>query len=736
MSAKFRSLTSPINEILKKNSKKRDKRVIQWDTITEHAFEKIKEELANAALLVHPEINAEIRLITDASDIGIGAVLEQYTRNSWQPLAFFSKKLTPAQKNYSTYDRELTAIYEAVKYFKYVLEAHRFKILTDRKPLTYIFSQKNDKINPRQRNQISFISQFTTWIEYIKGEKNTVADALSRVESIEIPTNFNLEDLALAQSRDQELSEYLASKKTSLKLKTVIVCPKKIKIICDNYSNINRPFLPFSLRRDVFDVYHRAFHPGVKAMNRLIQRKFVWPLMHRDITNCTKTCPDCQSSKVGRHVRVNPAHFDTPSSRFKHVHIDIVGPLRNSEGFTYLLTLIDRFSRWPEAIPLQDITSETVCRAFYEHWVSRFGVPDVITTDQGRQFESHLTQNIIKLLGCKRIRTTAYHPAANSMVERWHRSLKVPLMCHSDPTWTRKLPTVLLGLRTSVMNCGASLAEYLYGTGLQIPGEFIISLEEVTDRNKFLTDFREYMTSVRSAPVGHNDKRKVFVHEELSNCSHVFLRVGWVKKPLQRPYNGPYKVISRVNDRILKIEINGKSKHVSIENVKPAHFLPDQIIKKPPKLLNPPSVHVGTDKTTREKIGENEMNLNSNEHNKITKKSPQILDNQGFANPMENAPIEIAGSDLYSSKNDLTGTGILRGTKNIDIPLPKRTKFIPSILRRKKSFEIEKGEIDKMRVTDTASFSNILPEKSVSEKQQKHIPAILRRGTKRVTFRI
>lgn len=91
--------------------------------------------------------------------------------------------------------------------------------------------------------------------------------------------------------------------------------------------------------------------------------------MHRDITNWTKTCPDCQTSKISRHVHMSPANFDAPSSRFKHVHINIVGPLRNSEGFSYLLTLIDRFSRWPEAIPLQDITSETVFRAFNEHWV-------------------------------------------------------------------------------------------------------------------------------------------------------------------------------------------------------------------------------------------------------------------------------------------------------------------------------------------------------------------------------
>lgn len=286
------------------------------------------------------------------------------------------------------------------------------------------------------------------------------------------------------------------------------------------------------------------------------------------------------------------------------------------------------------------------------------------------------------------------------------------------------------------MNCGSSPADYLYGSGLQIPGEFILPSEETTDRNKFLMDFKEHIASVRPAPVRHNDKRKVFVHEKLSNCSHVFLRVVGVKKPLQRLYNGSYKVISRVGDRLLEIEVKGKSKHVSIENVKAAHFLPDQNTKKPSKILSPSNVHAETDIIPRERVEGSARNSNSTENSKVIENLTQISNSRSFAGPMEDAPADLPGSDLNSTENNLTRTKIPRGIKNVDVPLHKRTKFIPSILRKRKPYKSEKDEGDKMRVVDTVNFSNLLPEKNVSEKRQKYVSAILRRGAKRVTFRI
>ncbi|GFS98301.1 retrovirus-related Pol polyprotein from transposon 17.6 [Trichonephila clavipes] len=142
--------------------------------------------------------------------------------------------------------------------------------------------------------------------------------------------------------------------------------------------------------------------------------------------------------------------FQEPSQRFDHVHLDLIGPLPPSNGYTYCLTMIDRFSKWPEAQPLKDITAETVAEAFFSSWVSRFGTPAILTTDRGRQFESSLFKALSKLLGVQKCRTTGYHPQANGMIEELHRPLKSAIKCHATERWTEVLPIILLGLRASL----------------------------------------------------------------------------------------------------------------------------------------------------------------------------------------------------------------------------------------------------------------------------------------------
>ena len=135
----------------------------------------------------------------------------------------------------------------------------------------------------------------------------------------------------------------------------------------------------------------------------------------------------------------------------------------------YLLTCIDRYTRWPEAITLSDITADTVARNFITHWIARFGAPSTITTDRGRQFESHLFRALTDLLGTTRIRTTSYHPASNGLVERLHRQLKAAIKTRNNLRWTEVLPLVLLGIRTAIKaDLGCSTAELVYGTGIYI----------------------------------------------------------------------------------------------------------------------------------------------------------------------------------------------------------------------------------------------------------------------------
>lgn len=237
------------------------------------------------------------------------------------------------------------------------------------------------------------------------------------------------------------------------------------------------------------------------------------------------------------------------------------------------MTMIDRFTRWPEAQPLKDITAETVAEAFYTCWVSRYGTPAIVTTDQGRQFEASLFQSLTKFLGVHRSRTTSYHPQANGMIEELHRPLKTAIKCHTTERWTEVLPSILLGLRSSLKeDLGCTPADLVFGKTLALPGEFLHKTKPNCDPVNFVGKLHAHMNSLRPQPPKHHGKRPTFVHGDLATSSHVFLRRDLVRKPLQQPYDGPFPVLSR-KEKTLNLDIRGKPVTVSVDRVKPAFIL-------------------------------------------------------------------------------------------------------------------------------------------------------------------
>ena len=202
------SIQAPLHDALS-GPKVKGSHPVTWTDSLTAAFKECKASLSSAALLAHPHPTAPLALVTDASTTAMGAVFQQRVQDAWQPLAFFSRKLSATQQKYSAYDRELLAIYEAVRYFRHMLEARHFTILTDHTPLTFAFHRKRDKCSPRQFNHLDFISQFTTDIRHISGQENIIADTLSRVEAITVPVTHDA--LATAQADDEELWALLVS---------------------------------------------------------------------------------------------------------------------------------------------------------------------------------------------------------------------------------------------------------------------------------------------------------------------------------------------------------------------------------------------------------------------------------------------------------------------------------------------------------------------------------------------
>lgn len=539
------------------------------------AFEECKRALSQATLLVHPNMQAELSIVTDASDVSIGATLQQRIRDQWEPLGFFSKKLSPSQRKYSPYDRELLAIYEAIKYFRHMVEARNFSIYTDHRPLVYAFSRSKDNCSPRQYRYFDFIAQFTTDIRYIPGTQNIVADTLSRIEEVQA---IDFHQLALSQESDPELQNLL-SKGSSLKLRKIAPAGSHTELYCDMSVQPPRPYVTPDFRKQVFDSLHGLSHPGGAATVRLVTERFVWPGIRRDCRDWSRNCLHCQRCKVTRHTTAPLSRFPLTTSRFSCIHLDIVGPLTPSASYRYCLTVIDRFTRWPEAIPMMEITAEACATALVSGWISRFGCPTQVTTDQGRQFESALFKSITSMVGARHFRTTSYHPSSNGMIERLHRQLKAAIMCHSTSQWTESLPLVLLGIRTSWKeDIQSSAAELVYGEPLRLPGQFLLPYEDHTtsDVTSFAVRLAKQMSSLTPTPAAWHRKGPFYVPRDLQTCTHVFVRQDHVRRPLEAPYSGPHKVLKR-HEKFFKVEVHGRKVNVSLDRLKPAFITREAI---------------------------------------------------------------------------------------------------------------------------------------------------------------
>lgn len=174
-----------------------------------------------------------------------------------------------------------------------------------------------------------------------------------------------------------------------------------------------------------------------------------------------------------------------------------------------------------------------------------------------------------------RQRTLAYNPKANGLVERLHRPLKAGLMAASKDRWTEALPVVLLGLRSSLKKeLAATPAEYVLGTTIRLPGEFFGDRsDEVFDPTSYVSRLRDVVGRLIPTPTSAHTANKLFVPSALATCSHVFVRVDRVRRPLEAPYEGPFPVIAR-KDNYFTVRVTRRrgevEENISLSRLKPA----------------------------------------------------------------------------------------------------------------------------------------------------------------------
>ena len=357
----------------------------------------------------------------------------------------------------------------------------------------------------------------------------------------------------------------------------------------DISTGVFRPFVPAAFRTAVIRSIHEVHHPGVKATTRLVSASFCWPHMGRDIAAAARSCMGCQRGKIHKHIHLQPESIPIPQRRFAHIHVDLVGPLPRSSGFSHIFTVMDRTTRWPEAIPMSATSAADCATALLHGWIQRFGVPTTITSDRGPQFTAALWAATCRLLSITHVPTTAYHPQANGLVERFHRRLKDALRARAaGPDWHNHLPWVMLGIRTAWREDSQfSPAEAVFGSQPVLPGQFLDTPEPPSPQ--FLSDFQGVLANRVPTPATCKSlPGPTSLPEDLLLARHVLVRKDGPHPPLAPLYDGPFLVLER-SLRFFKLQIGQRTDTVSTLRLKACRSPPDVAVAEPPRRGRPPN---------------------------------------------------------------------------------------------------------------------------------------------------
>ncbi|GFT30745.1 transposon Tf2-9 polyprotein [Trichonephila clavipes] len=312
---------SGIKKRPKRNVKIKPKEVLEWTDEATTAFE---QQLAHATLLHHPMPNAPLRIWVDASDFAIGGALAQYHDNVWQLLAFLSMKLSVSQKNWSTYDRELLAIYTMVKRFRHI-------------KLTNVVHVNLDTHTPGFYLPVLYKHTTCSW----NSEFGSRCIISIEIDSVSKASCLDYKDIAAAQLVDEELKQLLTSNSTFLTLNQQYFPLEDIALTCDVSTNFSRPFILKDYRKIVFQHLQGLSHSGMAASTKLVTQRFVWSNIRRDIKAWVISCHPCQRSKIHRHTKAPISTFALPDARFPQIHVDFIDPFPPSNGQSYCLTVVD-----------------------------------------------------------------------------------------------------------------------------------------------------------------------------------------------------------------------------------------------------------------------------------------------------------------------------------------------------------------------------------------------------------
>ena len=348
--------------------------------------------------------------------------------------------------------------------------------------------------------------------------------------------------------------------------------PKSIKMQDIEISGVNlyceisdptnpRPLLPEQHRSLVLNLLHHQDHPSARETLRRVSAEYYWPCVRKNVEAFVRTCHPCQVAKQSPTVKAGVGHFPVPDQRFSAIHLDVVGPLPASEDHKYLLTVFCRTSRWLEAYPMRQATSEECSKAFLQ-WASRYGVPHLAVSDNGNSFISNLYKDIMKTFNVEVHFTPAYHAATNGAIEKRHQTIKNSLKAslvdmgneHGEK-WMSALPWVLLGKRIAVQpDLDTSAAQLVFGKTLSVPGGLLGHPGAPLTNIQTKTLLEQLYKMSARPPIPTSTVVDPIDLSATLNARHVYVKVDQ-PSGLQARFEGPYPIVSRPSRSTVSVRI-------------------------------------------------------------------------------------------------------------------------------------------------------------------------------------
>ncbi|GFW05939.1 transposon Tf2-6 polyprotein [Trichonephila clavipes] len=574
-----------------------------WSGEAQDSFDQIKRTLTEAPILQLPNFSEQFNLFTDASGVGIGAVLQQ----NQKPIAFASRTLNKAERNYTVTERECLAVIWALNKFKTYFGLLPVKVITDHAALTKLTNGKN--LSSRMIRWALKLSEFNIEWEHRPGVQNVVADLLSRnpVDSVEGSQISCAALRALAiNSREQFIKEQRENPELG-HIYRYLENPDDGSVnatVCESWSQdfklINgllfyakyfstlgelRVYIPGSLRKDIMKEFHDlplAGHLGKRKTYLKLRDMCYFPFMRKYIFEYVSTCDRCQKFNYKNALpagRLMPTVSKYPN---EIVTLDLLGPYPASrpERYKFILVISDHFTKWCELIPLRKASAQAIANVFFDNYIARYGAPISLISDNGPQFISDVFEHLSHRLDIKHMKTVTYRPQAN-LTERVNRNLVQMIASfveENHENWDQFLHEFAFALRTAVNETtNKTPAELFWGRKIITPFSKLINVTEDTKyvgRNieRLFDEARQNMRNKHKSWEKYYNRRRRDVHIKVNDLvllqTHFLSAAGRKQVGKFMPkFEGPYKVLE-INGNNLVIWKNGRNITVNIDQVR------------------------------------------------------------------------------------------------------------------------------------------------------------------------